>query len=57
MDSVHLTFSQISKPHMEQQTDKNYDLKVMGVRDWRQKSQDGDQRRAIVEEAKIYGAL
>jgi hypothetical protein len=33
------------------------DLKLMRVRNWRRKTQDRDQRRAIVEEAKIHCGL
>jgi hypothetical protein len=33
------------------------DLKIMGVRKWRRKTQDRDQRKAIVEEAKVYCGL
>jgi hypothetical protein len=33
------------------------DLKIMGIRNWRQKTQDQDQWRAVVEEAKIHCRL
>jgi len=33
------------------------DLKIMGVRNWRRKTQDRDQWRAIVEEAKVHCGL
>jgi hypothetical protein len=33
------------------------DLQTMGVRDWRPKSQDRDQWRAIVKEAKVKHGL
>jgi hypothetical protein len=33
------------------------DLKTMGVRNWRRKSQDLDQWRAIVEDTKVHCGL
>jgi hypothetical protein len=33
------------------------DVKIMGVRNWRRKTQDRDQWRAIVEEAKVHCGL
>jgi hypothetical protein len=30
------------------------DLMVMGIRNWKRKSQDRDQRKARVEEAKVH---
>jgi hypothetical protein len=33
------------------------DFKIMGIRNWRKKSQDCDQPRAIVEEAKVHDGL
>jgi hypothetical protein len=33
------------------------DLKVMGVRNWRRKTHDRDQWRAVVEEARVHCGL
>lgn len=30
------------------------DLKVMGIRNWKRKSEDRDQRKVIVEQAKVH---
>jgi hypothetical protein len=32
-------------------------VKIMGFRNWRQKSQDGDQGRSIIKEAKVHNGL
>jgi hypothetical protein len=32
-------------------------LKTMGIRDWRQKSQDWDQWRSVIEEVKVHHEL
>jgi hypothetical protein len=57
---------QISKPPTKQYTEKNYPKRCIkwlnsvqddpkGIRNWRQKSQDRDQRKAIIEESKVCG--